>query len=392
MKEIRDIILFFDQAQQQGKRTALASVVHLEGSSYRRPGARMLINDEGQLTGAISGGCLEGDALRKALLVIAQQHAKLVTYDTNDEEDVSVGLQLGCAGIIQVLFEPIDMNAEMNPIAFLRKVITSRQKSVLVTLFSTEEKHKPQIGTCLLLEEDNTITGNIPFAEIKEAIIMEVHSVMKSQASVFKNYSIENSTVTAFIEFLHPPVSMVVVGAGNDAIPLVNIATTLGWDVSVVDGRNTHARPGRFASACQVFAGKPENVLDPIRIDEKTVFVLMTHNYNYDLAMLKILLERNVFYIGVLGPKKKLVRMLDELTDKAHPDDMIGRGMKLSEKQLNSIYGPVGLEIGAETAEEIAVSIIAEINAVFTGKKGRSLRDSKNFIHSKMYTKMLNRK
>ena len=392
MKEIRDIILFFDQAQQQGKRTALASVVHLEGSSYRRPGARMLINDEGQLTGAISGGCLEGDALRKALLVIAQQHAKLVTYDTKDEEDVSVGLQLGCAGIIQVLFEPIDMNAEMNPIALLRKVITSRQKSVLVTLFSTEEKHKPQIGTCLLLEEDNTITGDIPFAEIKEAIIMEVHSVMKSQASVFKKYSIENSTVTAFIEFLHPPVSMVVVGAGNDAIPLVNIATTLGWDVSVVDGRNTHARPGRFASACQVFAGKPENVLDPIRIDEKTVFVLMTHNYNYDLAMLKILLERNVFYIGVLGPKKKLVRMLDELTDKAHPDDMIGRGMKLSEKQLNSIYGPVGLEIGAETAEEIAVSIIAEINAVFTGKKGRSLRDSKNFIHSKMYTKMVNRK
>ena len=191
---------------------------------------------------------------------------------------------------------------------------------------------------------------------------------------------------------IYPPISLVVVGAGNDAIPLVNIATTLGWDVSVVDGRNTHARPGRFASACQVFAGKPENVLDPIRIDEKTVFVLMTHNYNYDLAMLKILLERNVFYIGVLGPKKKLVRMLDELTDKAHPDDMIGRGMKLSEKQLNSIYGPVGLEIGAETAEEIAVSIIAEINAVFTGKKGRSLRDSKNFIHSKMYTKMVNRK
>ena len=107
MKEIRDIISFFEQAQLQGKKTALASVVHLEGSSYRRPGARMLINDEGQMTGAISGGCLEGDALRKALLVIAQQHSKLVTYDTKDEEDESVGLQLGCAGIIQMHFEPI---------------------------------------------------------------------------------------------------------------------------------------------------------------------------------------------------------------------------------------------------------------------------------------------
>ena len=343
----------------------------------------MLINDEGQLTGAISGGCLEGDALRKALLVIAQQHAKLVTYDTNDEEDVSVGLQLGCAGIIQVLFEPIDMNAEMNPITLLRKVINSRQKSVLVTLFSTEEKHQPQIGTCLLLQEDNQITGDIPSSAIKEAILTEAQSVMKSQASVFINYRTENLALTAFIEFLPPPVSLVVVGAGNDAIPLVNIATTLGWDVSVVDGRNTHAKTGRFTSACQVFAGKPENVLDTIIIDEKTVFVLMTHNYNYDLAMLKILLERNVFYIGVLGPKKKLVRMLDELTDKAHPDDLVGRGMNLSEKQLKSIYGPVGLEIGAETADEIAVSIIAEITAVFAGKKGRSLRDSSDFIHSK---------
>ncbi len=392
MKEIRDIILFFDQAQQQGKKTALASVVHLEGSSYRRPGARMLINDEGQLTGAISGGCLEGDALRKALLVIAQQHSKLVTYDTKDEEDESVGLQLGCAGIIQVLFEPIDTNAEINPITLLRKAIASRQKSVLVTLFSTEEKHKPQIGTCLLMQADNTITGDIPFAEIKEAIIMEVHSVMKSKASIFKNYSTQNSIVTAFIEFLHPPISLVVVGAGNDAIPLVNIATILGWEVRIVDGRNTHAKPGRFASTCQVFAGKPEKVLDQIPIDEKTVFVLMTHNYNYDLAMLKILLEKNVSYIGVLGPKKKLVKMLDELTGKAHPDDMVGRGMKLTEKQLNSIYGPVGLEIGAETAEEIAVSIIAEINAVFAGKKRLSLRDSKEFIHSKMNTATENRK
>ena len=382
MKEIRDIISFFDQAQQQGKKTALASVVHLEGSSYRRPGARMLINDEGQLTGAISGGCLEGDALRKALLVIAQHHSKLVTYDTKDEEDESAGLQLGCAGIIQVLFEPIDMNAALNPITLLRKAIAGRQKSVLVTLFSTEEKHQPQIGTCLLLEEDNTITGDIPFAAIKEAIIREVHSVMKSQSSIFKNYKTENATLTAFIEFLQPPISLVVVGAGNDAIPLVNIATSLGWEVSVVDGRNTHAKPGRFASACQVLAGKPAKVLDPIRIDEKTVFVLMTHNYNYDLAMLKILLEQNVTYIGVLGPKKKLIRMLDEIIDKAHPDDKEGRGMKLTEKQLNSIYGPVGLEIGAETAEEIAVSIIAEINAVFAGKKGGSLRDSKNFIHS----------
>jgi xanthine dehydrogenase accessory factor len=383
MKEINDIIQSFTLAQKQGKKTALASVVHLDGSSYRRPGARMLINDEGLLTGAISGGCLEGDALRKAMLVITQQHSKLVTYDTSDEEDVSVGVQLGCAGIIQVLFEPIDAKAAMNPVKLLQKAIAKRQKAVLVTLFSIDEKNKPQAGTCLLMEEDKTITGDIPFAAIKEAMMTDVLAALESQVSVFKNYTSENVSVTAFIEFLKPAVSLVVVGAGNDAIPLVNIADVIGWEARVVDGRNTHAKPERFTAACQVLVSKPEKVLDQIVIDEQTVFVLMTHNYNYDLAMLKALLERDVKYIGVLGPKKKLERMLDELKD---------AGMKLNEKQLSSIYGPVGLEIGAETAEEIALSIIAEIKAVFAGKKGTSLRESKDFIHSRSDLRIENRK
>jgi xanthine dehydrogenase accessory factor len=373
MKEIRDIIQSFELAQSQGKKTALASVVHLDGSSYRRPGARMLINDEGQLTGAISGGCLEGDALRKALLVIAQQNSRLVTYDTTDEEDISVGVQLGCAGIIRVLFEPIDVNAEINPIKLLQKSISKRQKSVLVTLFSTTEKNKPQIGTCLLLEEDQTITGDIPFADIKDEIMKDLNAVMDLQTSMFKNYKTENLLITAFIEFLQPPVSLVVVGAGNDAIPLVHLGEIMGWETRVVDGRNSHAKPERFVSACQVLVSKPEHVLEQIPIDKQTVFVLMTHNYNYDLAMLKALLERDVTFIGVLGPKKKLERMLGELKDKE---------MEITEKQLNSVFGPVGLDIGAETPEEIALSIIAEIKAVFSGRNGRSLRDSRDFIHT----------
>ena len=372
MKEIREIIKAYNDFTAAGKKTALASVVHLDGSSYRRPGARMLINDEGMLTGAISGGCLEGDALRKALLVIAQQNSKLVTYDTTDEEDVSAGVQLGCAGIIQVLFEPVEANAKINPVKLLQKAIAKRQKSVLVTLFSMEEKNKPQVGTCLLVEEDKTITGEIPVAAIKDAVMKDIKTVIESQSSAFINYDFEGITYTAFIEFLQPAISLVVVGAGNDAIPMVHIADMIGWEARVVDGRKTHAKPERFVSACQVLVSKPENVFEQIPVDEQTVFVLMTHNYHYDLAMLKALLERNVSYIGVLGPKKKLERMLDKLKEKE---------MEITEKQLNSIYGPVGLEIGAETAEEIALSIIAEIKAVFSGKKGLSLRDSKDFIH-----------
>jgi xanthine dehydrogenase accessory factor len=181
---------------------------------------------------------------------------------------------------------------------------------------------------------------------------------------------------------LQPSVSLIVVGAGNDAVPLVNIADAIGWEARVVDGRNTHAKPERFASACQVLVSRPEHVLEQVAIDAQTVFVLMTHNYNYDLAMLKALLQKEVKYIGMLGPKKKLDRMLDELQEE---------GIHLTDKQMNSIYGPVGLEIGAETAEEIALSIIAEIKAVFAGKKGTSLRDNKEVIHSRLDTVIENK-
>src|ERR1700712_133184 len=107
MKELKEIIGAYDQAAGEGKQTALATVVHIEGSSYRRPGARMLVTEDGELTGAISGGCLEGDALRKAMLAISEQKNKLVTYDTTDEEDAKLGIQLGCNGIVYILFEPI---------------------------------------------------------------------------------------------------------------------------------------------------------------------------------------------------------------------------------------------------------------------------------------------
>jgi xanthine dehydrogenase accessory factor len=237
MKEIREIVQSFALANGQNKRTALVSVVHLDGSSYRRPGARMLINDEGQLTGAISGGCLEGDALRKAMLVIAQQNSKLVTYDTSDEEDASIGVQLGCAGIIQVLFEPINAKVEYNQIMLLEKAISKRQPSVLVTLFSMEEKNKTQIGTCLLMEEDKSITGDIPVVGLKEAVLKDVYLVMQSKTSSFINYIFEGIAHTAFIEFLQPAINLVVVGAGNDAIPMVNIADSIGWEARVVDGR-----------------------------------------------------------------------------------------------------------------------------------------------------------
>lgn len=374
MKEIREIIQAYDQTVHSGKSAALAAVVHLEGSSYRRPGARMIVNDEGELTGAISGGCLEGDALRKALLVLSRQQSKLVTYDTSDEDDMTIGIQLGCAGVIQVLFEPIDPNKPDNPIQLLRKAVAVRQESVLVTLFSLDRKHDVQPGTCLLMEANGNISGNIPYRELEAAILEDVYDAMAQRRSSFREYSHQHARTTAFIEFLQPAVSLVVVGAGNDAIPMMQIADSIGWDVRVVDGRNTHARPERFTAACQVLVSKPEKVLEQLPIDNRTVFVMMTHNYNYDLAMLKALLPKDIPYIGMLGPRKKLERMLDEIR---------AGGAEITPEMLSRIYGPTGLEIGAETAGEIALSIISEIQAVLNQKPGGPLRAKKDVIHSR---------
>lgn len=374
MKEIKDIVKAFDEAQQQGRQTALATVVHLDGSSYRRPGARMLITDEGQLTGAISGGCLEGDALRKALLVMTEKRAMLVTYDTMDEDDAKFGVGLGCNGIIQVLIEPIDPSNPANPVQLLKTVLAKRQKVVLATLFSLQDKKDHQPGTCLLLTEEGNITAAAPL--LNDILVIDAKEVLTNQFSSFKNYIAGTAAITAFIEFIQPAVSLVAVGAGNDVMPLVSIADVLGWETTVIDGRATYAKQERFPSACQVVVAKPENALKQIIIDDQTVFVLMTHNYNYDMAMLKVLLEKNVVYIGMLGPKKKLDRILGELKDE---------GVNFTSQQLSVIHGPVGLNIGAETPEEIALSIIAEIKAVLSGRSGEPLKDSGEYIHSRPY-------
>lgn len=372
MKEIREIINAFDKAEQEGKKMALATVVHVDGSSYRRPGARMLITEDGELTGAISGGCLEKDALRKALLVMMEKKAKLVTYDTNDKDDAKLGMWLGCNGIIQVLIEPIDVNDTANPVQLLKRVAAKRQYNVLVTVFSLTDKKDPQYGTCLLLSEDGDEWIKDSFA--KDLLTTDAKKALKNKNSFFKNYIAGNNSFTAFIEVIAPPVSLVIIGAGNDVVPVSQMADILGWETTIIDERGGFIQKERFASSCQVVVSKPEKAIEQVKIDDHTVFLLMTHNYNYDLAVLRSLLIKNVRYIGMLGPKKKLDKMLSELKE---------GGMSVTNEQLSNLYSPTGLDIGAETSEEIALSILAEIKAEFASKKGQSLRTNPDAIHSR---------
>ena len=175
MKEISEIIVAFDRAQREGKQTALVTLVHVEGSSYRRPGARMLVTETGELTGAISGGCLEGDALNKALLAMHQGKNMLVTYDTTDEDDAVLGLGLGCNGIIQVLIQPVSNEQDNGPMQLLKKVTASRRNNVLVTLFSLKERKADQPGTVISKNQDEIFYVSDVDPSIKNILEKDIH-------------------------------------------------------------------------------------------------------------------------------------------------------------------------------------------------------------------------
>jgi xanthine/CO dehydrogenase XdhC/CoxF family maturation factor len=367
MKEINDIIEAYHTALANNIRMALATVVKVEGSSYRNAGARMLVTEDGRLTGAISGGCLEGDALRKALLAIHQQKNKLVTYDTGNEDTSEFGVQLGCNGIVHILFEYIDTNNPNNAAALLEQLQHSRQEAIVVTLFSTEHRSE-QRGTVFLIKENFIAPSHTDISMLADSIRLAKHQ----KQSFLKATQIEGVPMEALVEYIAPATHLVIAGAGNDAKPVVEAAAILGWKTTVADGRATHAVPQRFPKAAQVIVAAPNQVLEHIAIDPSTVFVLMTHNYNYDLALLKLLLETNTPYIGMLGPKTKLERMFA---------DMEQAGMVIDELQRKRIYGPVGLHIGAETSEEIAISIVAEIKTVLSEKTGIPLKFLTTKIH-----------
>ena len=363
MKELHDILLAYEQAVLQNKRTALVTVVQVEGSSYRRPGARMLVAETGEITGAISGGCLEGDALRKAQMAMSQQRNRLEIYDTTDSEEDKLGIQLGCNGIVYILFEPIRQEDPNNPIQLLKKVAEKRTDAVLATVFNPQ-KHAEQTGTCCFLNtEESHGSGSL-------MLLSEANKILEQKATRIQGFQAE----MALFQFIPPVLQLIIVGAGNDAQPLVDMAHLLGWRITMVDGRPAYLSARRFPKADQLHLCKPAELLSVVQIDERTAIVLMTHNYNYDLTALTQLLQHQCSYIGILGPKKKWQKMLDELKS---------QGIEPSEQALNSIYTPVGLDIGAETSEEIALSIMAEIKAVFSNRQGTFLRERPLEIHER---------
>ena len=372
MKELQNILKTFEQNKNSGQRTALATLVKAQGSTYRRPGARMLMTSQGQMVGSLSGGCLEGDVFEQAQAVMTSGKPIVVQYDTMSDEDIIWGLGLGCNGIVQIFIERVEAETPLNHLEFLNQCLQQRQAGVLATVFYLEGQVKAQVGTRLMVYPDGRVNSDIEDTDLVAQIHDDAWEALANTRSMVKTYPFLTGKVEVFVELIQPPVPLMIFGAGHDAVPLVHLAQELGWYVTVVDSRQSENTRERFPSADEVVLSRPQGIGESVPLDNRTVAVVMTHNYLYDLELLKSLLLSCVRYLGILGPKSRTEKLFQDLQK---------QGITPTETQLQNLYSPVGLDIGADTPEEIALSIVAEIQAVLANHSGGSLRHKLGPIH-----------
>lgn len=370
MKELQTILDESTRLKAENTRAVLAAVVDVRGSSYRLPGARMLISDAGETFGTVSGGCLESDVLERARRVLKTGEPTVLTYDTSGAADSVFSLNMGCSGVVRILLEPV---ADNDFFAFVEKCLRTGKSGVVANLIASSDEGKLKIGARFFFDEPD-VSSNIPAVEIERELFADVKDVFASGNSRCKIYEIENETVEFFLEIIRPPTDLVIFGAGCDAIPVAGFAENLGWRVSVVDHRAAFATGERFPAADEILILRPEDLPEKFSVRENSAAVVMTHNYAFDREILRFLLSKPLAYVGALGPKRRTENLLRELQ---------AEGETFSRNQLSKLYAPVGLDIGAATPETIALSIIAEIQSVLLTRAGGFLRNRRGSIYDR---------
>ena len=355
MKEIRSIVGAWQTIDFDKTQAALATVVRVEGSSYRRAGARMLVLGNGTYLGGISGGCLEGDALRRAQKGIALGRSSVITYDTTQDDDYQIGVGLGCQGIIDVLFTPLQPEDPAGPLRILAGLTAIRQPAVVLTITGSPDPH--QLGKTLLYKEEASLRALFPRGLLPVTLPADILQAQADHCS----RSVSYGETRLFIEVILPAIQVVAYGGNYDIRTLLNQTRELGWDSTVV------LPTGRIDKSLVAAATNVLDSKDPASplIDEYTAVLLMSHDYRTDMFNLRRVLSSYASYIGLLGPRKRADRLFETLAAEGHV---------LSEEQLRRIYAPAGLDIGAATPEEIALSILAEIRSHFSRRQGTSLR------------------
>lgn len=331
MKDLQAIVralLDFD-----GSPAVLATLVSVEGSSYRRPGARLLVTADGRRIGSISGGCLEEDVMARAARVHATGEADAVVYDTTSENDLVWGVGLGCHGVVRVLLEKLPPKPTWAKA--LAENFTRRRTTALSVLHNGSES--AAWGTRL------AAPGDCPDPE------------------------------ALFVDMIAPPPALAIFGAGDDAQPLARLAKELGWHVTVADPRSAFANTARFPLADAWIVASADELVDKVAPTAEALAVVMTHHYVHDVPILRELLQRPLAYLGLLGPRKRAEKILADLEK---------RGTTVTSDQRARLHAPVGLDLGADSPEQVALSIVAEIQASLTRRDGRPLRHRTRPIHA----------
>jgi xanthine dehydrogenase accessory factor len=372
MKELLDITNAFDEIVRNGTPAALATVVRVSGSSYRRPGARMLFTDRGRVAGLINAACMQSDLFEKARKVIRNGTSVLISYDTTSPDDILLGLGLGCNGFVEILIEPASTEALKKRMEWLQGCVRAPHASLLATVIRTSESSSLRLGDFVGLDHFGKLSGTLPESVLSATIRSEFAEHLKTGGWSTKIIPLEGGSVESFTEIIQAPVPLIVFGAGSDAIPLMESAKRLGWHVTIVDHRPAMATKQNIPLADTVLLAHPEELRQHLTFHERHVCVIMTHNFNVDAKLLLILLESPVRYVGVLGPRSKLELLLQSLKQE---------GFEPTDRQRARLHGPIGLDIGAESPEEIALSVVTEIKAVLEGRSGGFLRDRIGAIH-----------
>lgn len=369
MSEITDVLQAIESLSAKGERMALATIVAVRGSTYRRPGARLLVPEEGAPIGNISGGCLEGDVADMARVVMSEGTARLAGWDLTADDDAVWGLGLGCNGAIEVFIEPADQAAEVAH-ALRAALEEEHPVSVVTVLESEDEMVLP--GSRIVVRPTGDPEGSLGLAALDAEAIASARELLGAERSEVRTFT---HGVRAFVEVLEPPLRLLVCGAGHDAIPLVRAARGIGWSPVVVDDRPGFLTEERFPEAAGfVRVEAPEQVGKTAAIDRRTHVVVMTHNFLRDKEYLRSLLDTTAGYIGMLGPSARTHRLLMELEDE---------GVEITDADRERIHGPAGLDLGAEGPEEIAQAIVAEIVAAKHARSGGFLKERPGPIHDR---------
>ena len=318
----------------------LATLVGVVGSSYRRPGARLLVTATGQRLGSISGGCLEEDVLLRARTVATTGRPELVTYDTSSENDLVWGVGLGCHGVVHVLLESIPSPAPGWVHTLAANLAARRPTPIAVTWRSTDPRQP--LGTQLTPVQQSSLT------------------------------SAPSPTFAVFHETITPAPSLIIFGAGDDAQPLAQLAHTLSWQVTIADPRTTFATAARFPTADLLIVAPAYELVARVAPEPDACAVVMTHHYVHDVPILRNLLSCDFPYIGLLGPKKRATRILA---------DLARDGFVPNPERLACLHAPIGLDLGADAPADVALSILAEIQAQRSGRDARPLRERVRPIH-----------